>query len=117
MVVNLSEVTDVGPGLLGVLLRVRRGVTRVGGTLALVVAGPPGSDLVETTLLATLIQVAGDRTEALALVGAGAEREPAGVGRPVPNLRLRERRSAVQAAAMLRLVGGELGSEQRGESR
>ena len=83
VVVDLSEVTDVGPGLLGSLLRVRRGVTRVGGMLALVVAGPPVSDLVETTLLGTLIQVAGERTEALALVGAGAEREPAGVRRPV----------------------------------
>jgi len=73
VVIDLTDVTDVGPGLLGVLLRVRRGVTRVGGSLALVVAGPPVSDLVETTLLASLIQVAGDRTRALMLVG---ERPP-----------------------------------------
>jgi anti-anti-sigma factor len=69
VVVDLSDVTDVGPGLLGALLRVRRGVTRVGGSLALVVAGPPVSDLVATTLLASLIQVADDRTRALLLVG------------------------------------------------
>ena len=69
VVVDLTEVTDVGPGLLGVLLRVRRGVTRVDGSLALVVAGPPVSDLVRTTLLASLIQVADDRTRALLLVG------------------------------------------------
>jgi anti-anti-sigma factor len=69
VVVDLTAVTDVGPGLLGVLLRVRRGVTRVGGSLALVVAGPPVSDLVGATLLASLIQVADTRTRALRLVG------------------------------------------------
>jgi hypothetical protein len=55
--------------LLGVLLRVRRGVTGVDGALALVVTGPPVSDLVATTLLARLIRVAGDRSQALAMVG------------------------------------------------
>jgi anti-anti-sigma factor len=70
VVVDLAAVTELGPGLLGVLLRVRRGVTRVGGSLALVIAGPPMSDLVATTLLGGLIQVAGDRAQALALVGA-----------------------------------------------
>jgi hypothetical protein len=49
---------------------VRRGVTRIEGALALVVAGPPVSDLVKTTLLGGLIQVTGDREQALALVGA-----------------------------------------------
>ena len=83
VVVDLTEVTDVGPGLLGVLLRLRRGVTRVGGTLALVVAGPPVSDLVETTLLATLIQVAGDRTAGARPRRREGEREPVGVRRPV----------------------------------
>lgn len=78
VVVDLSDVTDVGPGLLGVLLRVRRGVTRVGGSLALVVAGPPVSDLIATTLLASLIQVADDRTRARLLVG---EAHPAGSAR------------------------------------
>ncbi len=72
VVIDLTEVTEVGPGLLGVLLRLRRGVTRVGGTVALVSAGPPVSDLVATTLLAVLIQVAGDRTQALALVGGSS---------------------------------------------
>jgi anti-anti-sigma factor len=70
VVIDLVDVTEVGPGLLGVLLRVRRGVTRIEGALALVVAGPPVSDLVATTLLGGLIQVAGDRAQALALVGA-----------------------------------------------
>lgn len=69
VVVDLADVTEVGPGLLGVLLRVRRGVTRVDGALALVVSGPPVSELVETTLLGSLIEVAGDRAQALALVG------------------------------------------------
>jgi anti-anti-sigma regulatory factor len=75
-VVDLTGVTDVGPGLLGVLLRVRRGVTRVGGSVALVVGGPPVADLVRTTLLASLIQVAGDRTQALRLVGADPALSP-----------------------------------------
>ena len=73
VVVDLTDVTEVGPGLLGVLRRLRRGVTRVGGAVALVSAGPPISDLVETTLLTVLIQVAGDRTQALALVGGSSE--------------------------------------------
>jgi anti-anti-sigma regulatory factor len=71
VVVDLSEVTEVGPGLLGALLRIRRGLTRVGGRLALVVAGPPVSELVQTTVLAVLIDIAGDREEALARVSAG----------------------------------------------
>ena len=70
MVLDLAAVTEVGPGLLGVLLRVRRGVTRVEGALALVIAGPPCRNLVATTLLGGLIQVAGDQAHALALVGA-----------------------------------------------
>jgi anti-anti-sigma factor len=74
VVLDLHDVTEVGPGLLGVLLRIRRGVTRVDGRLAMVVAGPPVSDLVRTTVLAALIDIAGDRDGALALVGAG-ERE------------------------------------------
>jgi anti-anti-sigma factor len=73
VVIDLTDVADVGPGLLGVLLRARRGVSRVGGSLALVVTGPPVSDLVETTLLASLIPIAGDRRGALALVGADGD--------------------------------------------
>ena len=69
VVLDLTGVTEVGPGLLGVLLRVRRGVTRVDGALALVVSGPPVSELVEATLLGKLIQVAEDVEQALALVG------------------------------------------------
>jgi hypothetical protein len=67
-VLDLREITDVGPGLLGALLRIRRGVTRVDGRLALVVAGPPVSELVETTLLARLIDVAEDPEQAVELV-------------------------------------------------
>jgi hypothetical protein len=69
VVLDLRGVTDVGPGLLGALLRIRRGVTRVDGRLALAVSGPPVSDLVATTLLRLLIDIADDRAGALALVG------------------------------------------------
>jgi hypothetical protein len=50
-------------------LRVRRGVIRVGGSLALVVALPPVSDLMETRLLGSLIRVGNDGPRALLLVG------------------------------------------------
>lgn len=68
VVLDLTAVAEAGPGLLGALLRVRRGVTRVGGQLALVVDGPPVSELVATSLLARVVDVTGDRESALALV-------------------------------------------------
>ena len=71
IVLDLSGVTAVGPGLLGVLLRIRRGVMQVGGRLALVVGGPPVAELVRMTVLASLIDIVGDREAALALVGVG----------------------------------------------
>ena len=69
VVVDLREVTEVGPGLLGVLLRIRRGITAVDGRFALVVSGPPVADLVRTTVLAALIDIAADPNEALVLIG------------------------------------------------
>ena len=74
VVLDLSGVTEVGPGLLGVLLRIRRGITQVGGGLVVVAAGPPVDELVGSTLLATLIDVAADRDEALTLVAARSYR-------------------------------------------
>jgi anti-anti-sigma factor len=68
VVIDLTGVDAMGPGLLGALLRIRRGVTRVGGRLALVVDGPPVSELVATSLLSRLVPVAADRDHALALV-------------------------------------------------
>ena len=54
VVLDLTGVAVAEPGLLGALLRIRRGVTGVGGQLALVVDGPPMSVLVATSLLARL---------------------------------------------------------------
>ena len=68
IVLDLSGVTEVGPGLLGVLLRIRRGITQVDGRLALVVDGPSVAELVRMTVLASLIDIAADRDAALALV-------------------------------------------------
>src|SRR5690554_6006126 len=68
IVVDLRAVTEVGPGLLGVLLRIRRGITGVDGRFALVVGGPPVADLARTTVLAALIDIAATPEEALALV-------------------------------------------------
>jgi hypothetical protein len=71
VVLDLVSVSATGPGLLGVLLRIRRGITGVGGRLVLVVAGPPVSELVATSLLARLIDVAPDRERAIELIAAG----------------------------------------------
>ena len=68
VVLDLTGAAGTGPGLLGALLRIRRGVTRVGGRLALVVDGPPMSELVATSLLARLVHVTAGRESALALV-------------------------------------------------
>jgi anti-anti-sigma factor len=72
VVLDLASVTGIGPGLLGVLLRIRRGVTGVGGRLVLVATGPPVSELVATSLLGRLIDVAPDRERALELIAPGS---------------------------------------------
>jgi anti-anti-sigma factor len=69
VVLDLRDVTAISAGLLGALLRIRRGVTRVNGRLALVVSGPPVSELVETSLLAVLIDVTDELEDAVELVG------------------------------------------------
>lgn len=74
VVLDLREVTLVGPGPLGVLLRIRRGVTQLDGQLAMVVVGPPVSDLVRTTVLTSLLAIVGDRDSALRLVGPPPQR-------------------------------------------
>lgn len=73
IVLDLSGVTAVGPGLLGALLRIRRGVSRVEGRMALVVAGPPVSELVEATVLSALVDVEPDREQALARLARGRD--------------------------------------------
>jgi anti-anti-sigma factor len=70
VVLDLRDVTQVGPGLLGALLRIRRGVSRVDGEVALVVDGPPMSELVRATVLSALVDVEPDREHALARLGA-----------------------------------------------
>jgi anti-anti-sigma factor len=72
VVLDLCEVTLAGPALLGVLLGISRGVTQLDGRLALVVAGPPVSDVVRATVLTSLIAIAADRASALELVGRPA---------------------------------------------
>ena len=75
VVVDLRDVTEVGPGLLGVLLRIRRGITGVDGRFALVVGGPPVAEFVRTTVLAALIDIASD------------PRRSAGAGQPAAGSR------------------------------
>jgi anti-anti-sigma regulatory factor len=68
VVIDFTDVAATGPGLLGALLRIRRGITGVDGRLALVVNGPPVSELVATSLLARLIHVTADRGHAIEYV-------------------------------------------------
>jgi anti-anti-sigma factor len=77
VVLDLTDVDAIGPGLLGVLLRVRRGVGAVGGHLVLVVAGPPVSELVATSLLGRLLDVAEDRAGAMELIATRESPAPA----------------------------------------
>ena len=68
VILDLRRVTYVGGGLLGGILRMRRGLTRVGGELALVADGPPIDELVEVSVLRALVSVAATPEEALASV-------------------------------------------------
>jgi anti-anti-sigma regulatory factor len=74
VIVDLRHVTQVGAGLLGGILRMRRGLSGVAGELALVVDGPPIDELVEASVLRALVSVATTPEEALALVDAGTAR-------------------------------------------
>jgi anti-anti-sigma regulatory factor len=72
VILDLRRVTHVGGGLLGGILRMRRGLTRVGGDLALVADGPPIDELVEVSVLRALVSVATTPEEALACVADGS---------------------------------------------
>jgi len=74
VILDLRRVTYVGGGLLGGILRMRRGLTRVGGELALVADGPPIDELVEVSVLRALVSVAATPEEALVSVADGSVR-------------------------------------------
>ncbi|HMI71194.1 MAG TPA: STAS domain-containing protein [Solirubrobacteraceae bacterium] len=74
VILDLRRVTRVGAGLLGGILRIRRGLTGVDGKLALVVDGPPIDELVEASVLGALVSVATTPEEALASVADGSAR-------------------------------------------
>jgi anti-anti-sigma regulatory factor len=74
VIVDLRGVTRVGAGLLGGILRMRRGLTGVDGRLALVADGSPVDELVETSVLSALVGVAPTLEEALADVGLRSAR-------------------------------------------
>ncbi|MGZ4270122.1 MAG: STAS domain-containing protein [Solirubrobacteraceae bacterium] len=72
VVVDLRGVTHLGAGLLGSILRMRRGLSAVEGHLALVVDGPPVRELVEASVLRALVHVSSTPAQALAHVTAPA---------------------------------------------
>jgi anti-anti-sigma regulatory factor len=74
VIVDLRGVTRVGAGLLGGILRMRRGLTGVDGQLALIVDGSPIDELVEASVLRALVSVATTLDQALADVGVGSAR-------------------------------------------
>lgn len=74
VILDLRRVTRVGAGLLGGILRMRRGLTCVDGQIALVADGPPIDELVEASVLRALVSVATTPEEALACVADGSAR-------------------------------------------
>jgi anti-anti-sigma regulatory factor len=74
VILDLRRVTCVGAGLLGGILRMRRGLNGVNGELALVADGSPVDELVEASVLRALVSVATTPEEALACVDDGSAR-------------------------------------------
>jgi anti-anti-sigma factor len=65
---DLRQVTHVGAGLLGAVLRIRRGLGALDGRLVLVGSQPALAELVEVAALRLLVEVVEDQAEALALL-------------------------------------------------
>jgi hypothetical protein len=74
VVLDLRGVTHVGAGLLGGILRIRRGLTGVDGRLVLVADGSPIDELVEVSVLRALVSVATTPEEAFVEVDGPSAR-------------------------------------------
>jgi anti-anti-sigma regulatory factor len=74
IVLDLTDVTQLGPGLLGGILRMRRGLGAIGGRLVLVVDGPPADALVRVSVIQALVDVVPTIEDAAALLGPGGPR-------------------------------------------
>jgi anti-anti-sigma regulatory factor len=74
IVLDLTDVTQLGPGLLGGILRMRRGLGAIGGRLVLVVDGPPADALVRVSVIQALVDVVRTIEDATALVAADGPR-------------------------------------------
>jgi anti-anti-sigma regulatory factor len=74
VILDLRRVTHVGAGLLGGILRMRRGLSGVDGQLALVADGSPIDELIDVSVLRALVRVAATPEEALAHVDDGSAR-------------------------------------------
>jgi hypothetical protein len=77
IVLDLRTITTLGTGLLGAVLRMRRGLSRVEGDLVLVVDGPPADALVRASVLDALVPVV---ATPCAATGGFRRPEPAGPG-------------------------------------
>lgn len=73
VIVDLRGVTDVGAGLVGSILRMRRGLSGVRGDLALVVDRGPAVALVQATVLRVLVAVAATPELALEAIAPAPE--------------------------------------------
>ena len=83
IVVDLSAVSAIHAGLIGALLRIRRGLTRIDGELTLIVDGPPASELVRTARLDALARIATVNDTAPPLDAQHAAAPPAAHSRPL----------------------------------
>lgn len=73
IVLDLTGVTDLGAGLLGGILRIRRGLGAIDGRLVLVVDGPPADALISVSVVQVLVDVVATVDEASALLAPGCQ--------------------------------------------
>jgi hypothetical protein len=74
IVLDLAGVSELAAGLLGGILRMRRGLGAIGGRLVLVVDGPPVDVLVRVSVVQALVDVVGSVEDAAVLVASDAPR-------------------------------------------
>jgi hypothetical protein len=74
IVLDLAGVSEFAAGLLGGILRMRRGLGAIGGRLVLVVDGPPVDVLVRVSVIQALVDVVGSVEDAAVLPAADTPR-------------------------------------------
>lgn len=73
IVLDLTGVTDLGGGVLGGILRLRRGLGAIDGRLVLVVDGPPADVLIRISVIQILVDVVASVDDAAELLSERTE--------------------------------------------